>query len=468
MDTGGTDNVRKTRTTTTKPLQEKKTQKKKSEDTETTTSSSEDETMTKNKTVVFAQMQSTIEQTSDSSSEENYESARNTRKATTSKSTVEKPAVPRPSGKKPANTDDIKSVETNPKTAVSNISAAITDLKKKCSALLKNTTAGPKVQQNLTKFGETVYSNCTQMLLFINDQQEKLHRLELALAQKPEVPTFPTPAETKNTRTARNRDRSSSRTKWATLVRSTNEKGNTEKAFKEAIKENKPEEVGGPFLNVKTLKSGNMIVETETRAKQEKLTNVLARSAKETLQIKALRTSNPAIILSGVDTFAEISEQSIGKVIAENNPRLAAEIGPLNLEKGIKFLTKRQCRNPGKWDWKISVTPEVYKTIIKEEKIAIDYTFIHIREHIDVTRCYKCNQYGHVSKYCKAAKETCPKCSEQYENKETHRCTSGKLCCTNCKILGLKNQEHCAWDNKCPVYQRKLKQASQLVNYGNN
>lgn len=476
MDTVETDNGRRKRATTAKPPPEKKTPKAKPLDTETNTSSSEDETTAKNKSVVFSKMQQTIENMSESSSDENYESAPNVAKPVGPTPAVIKPAVIKPAVKKPSvqkstNLESNKSVDTgspSPKIAVTNISTAITDVKKSCNALLKNATVGPKVQQYLTKFGEIVYSNCTQLLLHINEQQEKLHRLELALAQKPELPTFPTPAESKNARRTRNRDRSASRTKWATLVRSTNENGNTEKAFKEAIKENKPEEVGGPFLTIKTLKSGNMIVETETKAKQEKLNKVLARPGNEALQTKPLRTSNPSIILSGVDTFAEISEQNIGKVIAENNPRLAAEIGRTNMEKGIKFLTKRQCRNPAKWDWKIVVTPEVYKILIKEEKIAIDYTFVYIREHIDVTRCFKCNQYGHVSKYCKAAKETCPKCAEQYENKETHKCSPGKVCCTNCKIMGLNNQEHCAWDNKCPIYLRKLKQASQLVNYGNN
>lgn len=454
---GKADGKGKKRQGVSRPPQEKKVRTNKPEvftevNSETSSSSSEDESRAQGKSVCFSKAKVEFDQMSVASSDENTEPNRNSEPKIRKSDCLNFPK------------------EITPRAAVANITAAMVEMKDSCKILLQNGTERQKVEEHLTKFNETVYNNCINLLLFINEQQDKVHQLELALTKKSRVTANTVIPEGQNqrSRATRNRDRSASRTRWSTIVKAQDDEQDSYQAFKNAIKDQKPEEIGGPFVQVVKLKSGKTIIETATEKDHVKLKETLESRAKETLLTRQFKTSRPIMVIKGVDSLTEMNEENIAKEIAENNPDIFQQIGLEDMEKGIKFLTKRKCRNPAKTDWKIEVSPEVYKVLIKKDKIVLDYTLVGIREHIDVTRCFKCNLYGHVSKYCKATNETCPKCAEEYKDKESHVCPTDKICCTNCKILGLKQTDHYSFDNKCPIYIRKMKQASQLVNYGNN
>ena len=85
------------------------------------------------------------------------------------------------------------------------------------------------------------------------------------------------------------------------------------------------------------------------------------------------------------------------------------------------------------------------------------YDYCSVFDALEVTRCYKCNKFGHSSQSCKA-KEVCPRCSEGHKLVD---CKATTLKCANCVNLGLsENKEletcHAVWDPRCPVYLEAL------------
>lgn len=76
----------------------------------------------------------------------------------------------------------------------------------------------------------------------------------------------------------------------------------------------------------------------------------------------------------------------------------------------------------------------------------------------EVRRCYKCQCYGHLAKFCTAATPVCGRCAGNHDTKE---CSGdATLKCSNC------GEGHRAGDPKCRIQAaavKKLKGRTQLT-----
>ena len=58
-------------------------------------------------------------------------------------------------------------------------------------------------------------------------------------------------------------------------------------------------------------------------------------------------------------------------------------------------------------------------------------------------QCYRCQKFGHITKYCRRSEEICSRCGN--EGHKNHDCT-GEIQCTHCK------RHHYSSDKRCPKY----------------
>ena len=104
---------------------------------------------------------------------------------------------------------------------------------------------------------------------------------------------------------------------------------------------------------------------------------------------------------------------------------------------------------------------------INKGHICINFIKFRAEEYkppIRLTSCYKCQNFGHISKQCKSDKTLCPKCGRDDHTKDQNNklmCTSDKKHCVNC------NKEHSSAYAGCEKKKKilqdlKNKQRNQL------
>ena len=67
-----------------------------------------------------------------------------------------------------------------------------------------------------------------------------------------------------------------------------------------------------------------------------------------------------------------------------------------------------------------------------------------------VSRCYKCQEYGHQSKQC-SNNPACGHCAGGHETRDCTKHTNSRPCCINCKRANKSPLEHAANSFHCPV-----------------
>ncbi|GBP79650.1 hypothetical protein EVAR_45759_1 [Eumeta japonica] len=56
--------------------------------------------------------------------------------------------------------------------------------------------------------------------------------------------------------------------------------------------------------------------------------------------------------------------------------------------------------------------PELRYQVIAMDRVYIEWEAIVVYDHIDVTCCYKCHQYGHPAAHCRSKDIVCSKCGD--------------------------------------------------------
>ena len=104
-------------------------------------------------------------------------------------------------------------------------------------------------------------------------------------------------------------------------------------------------------------------------------------------------------------------------------------------------------------------------------KICVNYQAHRWADYIRITRCYKCQRYGHIANNCKESTEICGKCARAHP---TNSCNETQKCCINCKRISdrMPNDKnkiktnHATIDSKCTVFLRAKSNAISRIDYG--
>ncbi|KAG8240039.1 hypothetical protein J437_LFUL019607, partial [Ladona fulva] len=87
-----------------------------------------------------------------------------------------------------------------------------------------------------------------------------------------------------------------------------------------------------------------------------------------------------------------------------------------------------------------------------KDKVYAGWMSHFVKDHLEVTRCYKCQGLGHTAQYCREQKDICGHCAESGHRIEDCPRKNKREVCANCHRFG-KEDDHSTTDRDCPAYK---------------
>ncbi|KAK5648388.1 hypothetical protein RI129_003280 [Pyrocoelia pectoralis] len=223
----------------------------------------------------------------------------------------------------------------------------------------------------------------------------------------------------------------------------------------------KPAETGLQIAAVRNMgRSGAILIATTSEAAKDELMRHPALTS-EGLRTEAARTDRPRIKI--YDVPKEMDAVTIAQAIRRQNTE---DITPTEFTKQFKIVHIF----PSKVRNNVAIAecaPDIRQRLLQQGRVYIDFESCRVLDHIQVTRCFKCQAYGHPAKYCTAAADTCSVCAGQHFHTAcTHKDSPQEHKCANCLRAKMGDTAHPAISVKCPAYIRALETSIRKTDYG--
>ncbi|CAL7932858.1 unnamed protein product, partial [Xylocopa violacea] len=209
---------------------------------------------------------------------------------------------------------------------------------------------------------------------------------------------------------------------------------------------------------VRKINKSGILIETETTSDIENiLKNKKLTSAGLVAGLPAKR--KPKMIIYQVPK--DLQEKELIAAVKEQN---AAHLNDEKFVENFNLLFKTGDREKDFVNWVVEVSPEIRETINKRSKIFIGWNSCNIRDYIQVTRCFKCQSFGHISKHCKAKVDTCGHCGQDGHSFNSCPEKKQKPTCINCKRAN-KEHDHSSRSKDCAAYKHAIDVYLAKVDY---
>lgn len=159
-----------------------------------------------------------------------------------------------------------------------------------------------------------------------------------------------------------------------------------------------------------------------------------------------------------------MTETEVYNCIFQQN--LADKLKGMTLENflsSVRLSHKSGRKNAETCNYVIEVPAEVRKALIINDRVFINWSSCPVRDFTLVTRCYKCQQYGHAAKTCRGVNTICGHCGEAHEIKDCPKKVEPPKCATCLQFK--KPSNHKTGDPDCPARQMAEKRYISLVDY---
>lgn len=201
-----------------------------------------------------------------------------------------------------------------------------------------------------------------------------------------------------------------------------------------------------------------ILIETETRKDIDsilKSKDILKAGLTAGLPTKKL----PHIIAYGIS-----NENSDVETLTAIHKQNFETLSQQEFNDGFKLSFKTGNKNKPTSNWVIQITPALRRKL-SSNRLFIGFNAHHTKDFVPLSRCYKCQCFGHVAKYCQAKHDTCGHCGQDgHSFKDCPRKTKNPVC-INCKRAN-KPHNHSNRANDCPAYKSALENSIKKIDYG--
>lgn len=218
-----------------------------------------------------------------------------------------------------------------------------------------------------------------------------------------------------------------------------------------------PVDLGPGITNVKSTRSGKIMVECSNKEELDKIKSNLIKSAGQDWQVSTPNKYLPRIKIYNTETTNLNDDQLTKNICEQNNVNC--------IQAHFKILRKIQYKKST--NLIVELDSELFSKIIKQGFLYVGWRKCLITESFNVIRCFKCSCFGHFSKDCKKSELVCPACSKNHQLKD---CPKESLKCINCVNHNVKFktnfcEKHSSKDATCPVYLKQISAIKARIDY---
>ena len=212
-------------------------------------------------------------------------------------------------------------------------------------------------------------------------------------------------------------------------------------------------------INIRSMRSTEkvLIIETETEKDIQKL-NEMEALKKHSFVIEKPRKKNPLMIIYDVPSTK--TDQDIKDTIYEQNFEESLSKDEFNQKFSLRF--KAGPRGKNTVHHVAEVTSDLRKIILSKGRLYLDFTSHSAKDYIVVARCLKCQDLGHVAKYCNKQSSSCSHCGEQDHAKSECAKKEQPPVCIPCTL----RKKKCKSRKECPTHRLMLERLIQRIDYG--
>lgn len=157
-----------------------------------------------------------------------------------------------------------------------------------------------------------------------------------------------------------------------------------------------PTEDGFQIKDVRKVAKGGIAIEAGNVKSAQAIRDAASKLDKyKCVDVKA---NNPRVMVYDVDKNTKDDEfiKSLYKQNLEEDGYTMEEVQKVVT---VKFNTGRRDKEVN--NWVIECPPKIRESLIKRRRVYIEFSSCRVVDYMAIVRCYRCQGYGHITKYCK-------------------------------------------------------------------
>ncbi|KAH0944561.1 hypothetical protein HN011_011577 [Eciton burchellii] len=239
--------------------------------------------------------------------------------------------------------------------------------------------------------------------------------------------------------------------KHVLFVQSSNKEKSSRDVKEELMNKVNPRTDKIKIKGIRQTKTNSVVMEFDT---QDDLQKFKEHPKLVSLKIEEPKKRNPLMILYDVDSSLIASE------LKENIIQQNLHEYPVG-EEDIIPRFKTGPRKKPTVHWIIQMAPKVWKYVLQQgNRLYMGFSSLKVRDFLQVARCLKYHDLGHVAKHC-SAEERCGRCGATDHKKSD--CKSKNQVCIPCSNRKLK----CYAKRKdCPSYRTLFQRQQENTDHG--